>query len=243
MNILPIRYIFSPVHQHDIVFQFNINEENMELLPAMDAAPLWAGLEFHQCKNCPLALSTYRYCPLAKALAPIVHGFERLHSYDDVHVIVTVPERTIIADTTVQRALSSLYGLLIAVCGCPNSAFLKPMARFHLPFSTEKETIYRATSMYLLAQYFCKREGFKVDIELQGLRERYHRLHVVNRSVARRLRSACKTDSSLNAIVILDILAQIVPDVVNHSLDELHHLFTGYLGRPSDQTPYPPKSP
>jgi hypothetical protein len=33
---------------------------------------------------------------------------------------------------------------------------VKPMARFHLPLASEEETIYRATTMYLLAQYFLR---------------------------------------------------------------------------------------
>ena len=37
----------------------------------------------------------------------------------------------------------------MALSGCPVLEQLKPMARFHLPFASVEETIYRAASMYL----------------------------------------------------------------------------------------------
>ena len=34
-------------------------------------------------------------------------------------------------------------GLIMATAGCPWTDRLRPMARFHLPFATEAETVYR----------------------------------------------------------------------------------------------------
>ena len=45
------------------------------------------------------------------------------------------------------------------------------MAQFHLPLANDSETIYRAASMYLLAQYFLKREGRDADLEIEGLKK------------------------------------------------------------------------
>ena len=120
-------------------------------------------------------------------------------------------------------------GIVIATSGCPHTVFLKPMARFHLPFATEEETLYRATSMYLLAQYFLQREGKKGDFELQGLREIYDNIQLVNTAIAKRLRAACKTDASVNAIICLDMYAKAIPYVIEESLEEIRYLFTPYL--------------
>lgn len=85
-------------------------------------------------------------------------------------------ERTVSAETSAQQGLGSLLGLIMATSGCPHTVFFKPMARFHLPFSNESETIYRAVSMYLLSQYFTTREGAPIDAGLDGLRDIYDKI-------------------------------------------------------------------
>jgi hypothetical protein len=120
-------------------------------------------------------------------------------------------------------------GLVMATSGCPHTAFFKPMARFHLPLASEEETVYRATSMYLLAQYFLKKEGQNADLELKGLREIYHNMHTVNTAIAERLRGASETDSTVNAIVLLDMYALTLPYVIDESLEEIRHLFRPFL--------------
>jgi len=85
------------------------------------------------------------------------------------------------------------------------------MARFHLPFADVDETLYRATSMYLLAQYFRQQEGKAGDFELEGLKHIYDNIQLVNAAVADRLRAATKTDATVNAIIILDTFAQAIP--------------------------------
>jgi len=62
-------------------------------------------------------------------------------------------------------------GLVIATSGCPHTLFLKPMARFHLPLASVTETIYRASAMYLTAQYFLKQDGKEVDFSLNNIRK------------------------------------------------------------------------
>jgi hypothetical protein len=103
------------------------------------------------------------------------------------------------------------------------------MARFHLPLATEEETIYRATSMYLLAQYFRAQEGGTPDLALDGLLEIYERMHTVNMNIASRLRKAVEKDSSLNALVLLDLFSKALPDTIEYSLDEIRYLFRPYL--------------
>ena len=56
----------------------------------------------------------------------------------------------------------SLIGIYMVTSGCPIMDKLRPMARFHLPFASTEETIYRAISTYLLGQYFLEQKGKKL---------------------------------------------------------------------------------
>lgn len=149
-------------------------------------------------------------------------------SYDKVRLEVTTPERTISKDTTAQIGISSLLGLIIATSACPHTGAFKPMARFHLPFSSEPETIYRATSMYLLAQYFLRKQGGEADLDLKGLTAIYRNIETVNKALASRLRAASEQDAAVNAIVLLDLFAKILPYTIDDSLDEINHLFSPF---------------
>jgi len=120
-------------------------------------------------------------------------------------------------------------GLVIAISECPHTDFLKPMARFHLPFATEEETIWRATSTYLLAQYFLIIKGHRIDLELDGLSRIYDNIEKLNASIVKRLRAAGKKDSTINALVHLDVFAKYIKPGVEESLDKIRHIFTPFL--------------
>ena len=128
-----------------------------------------------------------------------------------------------------QQAVSSLMGLVVATSGCPHTAFFKPMARFHLPLANTEETIYRASSMYLLAQYFLKKAGKDPDMELEGLKEIYRDLETLNTYMAERIRAAISKDAAVNAIVILDFFAKDFSFAIEDQLEEIQHLFALYL--------------
>jgi hypothetical protein len=193
------------------------------------SAPEWARLDFHQCPHCPLRADARPYCPLAVQLSGVTALCERLLSYDAVKLEVVSAERTITNHTTAQRAVSSLMGLIFATSGCPHTVFLKPMARFHLPFASEEETLFRASSMYLLAQYFRGKRGLSSDLELAGLRTLYAALHQVNAAMAQRLRAIVSKDSAVNAVVLLDLLAKALPHSIAESLEEIRYPFEAYL--------------
>ena len=125
-------------------------------------------------------------------------------------------------------------GLIMATSGCPHTSFFKPMARFHLPLASADETIYRATSMYLLAQYFLRKQGQETDLELEGLAKIYHNIQLINKALAERLRAITDKDSAINALILLDIFAQTLPYAIEDSLEEVRYLFTPYLiqGKP-----------
>ena len=233
-KIIEYRFLMPDDSRED--FKLELNAFDLELegnIP--EQLPAWTKLDSHQCPNCPLDLVVHSYCPLAANIAGIVRRFEGLTSYDKIRVDVITDERHITQQTTVQKGISSMMGLVIATCGCPHTAFFKPMARFHLPLASKEETIFRATSMYLLAQYYVKKDCQIADFELEGLADIYHNIQIVNVAIAQRLRAATMTDSSLNALVLLDSYAQVLPFAIEESLEEIRHLFSPFLTNKNKQ--------
>lgn len=232
MDTTTITYRFRLPDATEETFIFEFDSMSVEQIGnAHDSGPEWTTLEFHQCPNCPLDVNSHRHCPLSTKLVRIIKPFDRIISYEAIHVDVLTRERNTYRQTTAQKGLSSLMGLVIATSGCPHTLFLKPMARFHLPLASVTETVYRASSMYLTAQYFLKQDGKKVDFSLKGLEQKYDELRAVNIAIANRLRSAGSTDSPVNAIVILDAFAMAIPTSIGTSLENLRSIFAPYLER------------
>ncbi|HIJ89573.1 MAG: hypothetical protein OEV89_01800 [Desulfobulbaceae bacterium] len=233
MQPLVIEYRFRLLDTSEELFSIRLDPQTLETLPDTAAEPLpdWTALTFVQCSSCPLTETSSSHCPAAANLAPIVQRGERLMSIDMVDLQVTTAERITLQKTTAQRALCSLMGLVIAGSSCPHTAFFKPMARFHLPLASEEETIFRATATYMLSQYFVKNEGGEADFNLEKLTNLYRTMEEVNLAMAKRVRSASKTDSSVNAIVLLDMYAKALPYVIKQSLEELRYLFAPFLNQ------------
>jgi hypothetical protein len=224
-----IEYSFTYPDGRRQTFDLRFDARTLDrLVGAPEALPSWTALEFHQCPNCPLTARDHPTCPVAVNLVDLVARCGGRPSYEEVRVEVTTPERRVVQTTTVQRAVSSLLGLLIATSACPHTACFKPMARFHLPLASEDETVYRAASMYLLAQYFLSRQGQPADLNLDGLSTIYRNLQVLNTAMAERLRAASDKDAAVNAVVLLDLLAKALPFSIDDSLAELRHLFMAY---------------
>ena len=226
MGIIPFNYIFILPEGRQIQMDIQLDSHHLNIIGnCPDALPEWAELDFHQCPHCPLSGTTHTHCPLAMNLVNIIKHLDILCSYHQVRVKVIMKNRTITQDTTIQKGVSSLMGLVIATSGCPHTTFFKPMARFHLPLADEEETISRAASMYLLSQYFLKNEGKPADFDLKGLMEIYDNMHTVNTTVAKRLRAASKTDSAVNAIILLDVFTYVLPFSIEAYLQEIKYLF------------------
>ena len=229
-NPITIQYIFKLPDSTEVIFDINLDPETLIFLnPVPDTIPQWASLDFHKCPNCTLNSADQASCPLIISLFDIVDRFEKVISYDEVDIEVITGERRVSKHASAQRGISSLMGLIIATCGCPHTSFFRPMARFHLPFASDDETVYRAASTYLLMQYFRLKEGHTFDEQLEGLNKIYQNIHEVNSAVADRLRAATETDSSVNALVILDTYTMFVPIGVETSLEEIRYLFEPYL--------------
>ena len=227
---IKIQYLITLRDREPVVIdlQFDADTISAPLVTATDL-PEWTRLEYHQCPHCPLAREEHPRCPVAARIAGVVSEFDDVASFEEVEIQVFSAERKMFRATTAQRAISSLFGLLIATSECPHTGFLKPMARFHLPFASQEETIYRATGMYLLAQYFLGKAGHTPDFEFKGLQLLYEHLHTVNLGIADRLRSWTREDSSVNAIVVLDVLASILPLAIEEELKRVEKLFAPYL--------------
>lgn len=227
---LDIQYQFRFPDGGSLDFTLSLNPRSLEQVESdQKKAPAWTSLGFHQCPNCPLDAKTYPRCPVAVNLVKMTEECGGLWSYDKVHLEVTTPERIVSKDTTMQAGVSSLLGLAMATSACPHAEFFKPMARFHLPFASEAETIYRATSMYLLAQYFLHKQGGEADLELDGLVKIYRNLQIINSALAARLRAASEKDAAVNAVILLDLFAKVMPYTINDSLDEIRYLFAPFL--------------
>ena len=83
--------------------------------------------------------------------------------------------------------------------------------------------------MYTLAQYFKHKTGEKPDMDLNGLREIYDELQVVNMTMTERLRSAGGTSASVNSVILLDMYTKMIPEEIDNSLKELSYLFKSFL--------------
>jgi hypothetical protein len=197
--------------------------------PPPSPLPEWTRLEFQKCGHCPLSSDEQAHCPLASQLFPVIEHFNEIMSYDNVSVEVITERRTIRKTTDAQDALSAVLGLVIPTSGCPHTGYFRPMARFHLPMADTDETIYRATSMYLLAQYFKKKKGQDHEQDFTGLKKIYQNMQILNAAIADRLRAATRTDASVNAIILLDMFAQALPFAIEDSLEEIASLFSQYL--------------
>lgn len=230
MSTYTIEYRFQLPDSNELVFPVTLDTQSLKLCTKDKASyPDWAKLEYHRCPNCCDSFSEKRYCPVASALSSLVTKVETLLSFHEVKLIVVSEEREVHQKTTIQRAVASYMGLIMATCGCPKTIFLRPMARFHLPLASEQETIYRAFSMYALAQCFMRLEGKETGGNFKELESNYSELQQVNKAVVQRLRAASQSDSSINALLNLDVYARAMPYVIDDSLEEMRYIFAPYL--------------
>jgi hypothetical protein len=224
-----VRYAFTLPDGRRLELAFEFDERFELVLPPRAAWPEWTRLDFNGCDDCPLRAGAAPRCPLAASLVEVVEAAGALVSHTTVEVEVTFGGRKTTLTAPAMDALRSLMGMLIPASGCPRTAFFRPMARFHVPLSGPEETLYRATSMFRLAQHLRQSRGLAPEEGLAGLAAIYGALNVVNRHLAERLRAACEKDSALNAVALLDVFAQLLPMQLDEPLDELAVLFAAYL--------------
>jgi len=221
-------YTFEFPDSTEKEFEVQLNAKTLELSTKKDLPkPAWTKLKYKQCEQCPLG-DEHEYCPVAVNLSALVESFKDSVSYESTNVRVQTNERIYEKATTLQKGLSSIIGMYMVTSACPVMDKLRPMVRFHLPFGSMEETVYRAVSMYLTAQYLLMRKGKTPDWDLKKLVEIYKAVAQVNRGIAKRLSSASEEDANMNAVVILSAYAEMVPFSIEHRLAELEYIFSEY---------------
>ncbi|MBI5640474.1 MAG: hypothetical protein HZA17_08625 [Nitrospirae bacterium] len=230
-GLFAIDYSFGFRDGGNKTFSITLDRDTLSLSPgAFLPPPSWAELQRNRCSNCTLDETVNSYCPVAQNLSGIVEEFKDYFSYEGVTVIVSTEDRQYTKDTTIQAGLSSLIGIIMVTSGCPVLEHLKPMVRFHLPFATIEETIFRMTSMYLMSQFFLLQDGRAANWSLEGLSAIYSEVSKVNRDFAQRLAEAAKKDANLNALVNLDCFASMIPLTAETTLKGMRRYFSAYLG-------------
>jgi hypothetical protein len=190
----------------------------------------WTKLTHHQCPNCPLKPEEHIDCPIAANLVDVIESFKDSLSIEEADITIRSEEREYHKRSTVQYGISSMMGIYMVTSGCPIMDKLRPMVFTHLPFSSVDETLFRAVSMYLLAQYFRAQHGETPDWKLENYTRIYEDIAQVNQSFTKRLVSINPRDASLNALVGLDCFASIMAfSGIEDSLKELEPLFRAYL--------------
>lgn len=226
-DVYPVMYEFRFKEGESKLFRISIDPQTVNMIRSENTVPPeWAKLEHKQCDCCTLDMDKDPYCPIAVNLADFIEQFKDLPSYDYCTVRCTIPERTYVKKSSIQEGLFSLFGMIMAISDCPIMNFFKPMARFHLPFSTIQETVFRATSIYLLRQYFEYKKGNKPDLDLKKLDKHYEKVQSVNKGILQRTNSIKRMDADKNAIIILNALAQMLSVEIEDKLNSLEYLFT-----------------
>lgn len=192
--------------------------------------PDWALLEHGKCSHCPLSQQQHRYCPVARNIAAVFAGIRPDQSHAPVTLEVRTPHRRYLAETTLQRALSSLFGLVCSLSDCPHMVPLRPMGAFHLPLASDVETLVRASAFFLLKSYLDHLESPSVKVGLENMAEVYDNLNEFNRSFVKRFRDVHTSDAAVNAMVLLDLLARDVNFELKAHLEMLAGLFQSLSG-------------
>jgi hypothetical protein len=222
---ISFRYTFEFENGSAKTFEIVLDDDTLELVPEKDIPkPEWAKLGFFPCEHCPLDPHV-EYCPVAVNLSHIVSEFKDSVSHEKTKVTVETPERTYFKATTLQKGLSSIIGIYMVTSNCPVMDKLRPMVRFHLPFATPTETMFRTVSTYLTGQFLVMRDGKKPDWELQNLVEIYKAVSAVNKGMSHRLSNASIKDANVNAVIILHSFGDAVSYFIENGLAEIRHLF------------------
>lgn len=210
MDVLAISYRFELPDGQVQVYDLKFNRQTMGMINEDPSQADWARLDSKKCSHCPLSSQEHPYCPIALNLQGVAAHFADDKSFLETQIQVKTDDRTYVKRASLQEGLQGIFGLIMATSGCPHMDFLKPMARFHMPFSSEIETMVRTTSLYLLKQYFNLKDGKPADFQLKGLEANYANVALVNQGIVDRIRGMSAGDADRNALVLLDCFASMM---------------------------------
>lgn len=209
--------------------RINIELDSQTLVlirPVVKTLPNWAKLSHQQCTCCPLQEDEHPFCPIAVNISGLVNLFKDIMSHNNCTVMCETADRTYLKKTSAMEGLTSVFGIIMATSNCPVMDFLKPMARFHLPFSNIEETTARSTSMFLLGQYFDYKKGVGTkSFDFKKLERQYEKVRLVNEGLLSRIKRLGKQDADKNAIVTLHSLSQFLSIEIDFSIETIAYLF------------------
>ena len=229
---MDVRYKFTFDEHRIEIFNLKFDDNSFALQPgSIKTIPApWMDLGFHRCPGCTLPANVGALCPVAANLGSIVAPFSTDFSYTHVTTVVTFRDRQIDKKCDLQEGLSSMMGLVMATSGCPLLDKLRPMAYTHQPFATMEETFFRAISGFLVAQYMRLKHQQTPQFDLETLKQIYKDINQVNTAFHHRLRGFEGKDANLNALVMLDVFAQMGSFTINDDwLQKIAPLFERYL--------------
>jgi hypothetical protein len=236
-NYIVYKYIFEldQSKTKEIQLCLDVNNLDISVSSPIEKLPYWTKLSCCKCPNCPLDINFYSYCPIAVNILTLANSFNDFVSYQKASVYVETNSRFYSKQTDLQTALSSILGVYMVTSGCPIMDKLRPMVRFHLPFSSYAETQYRAISMYLTGQYLRYKKGKEPDWDLVGFVKMYEEIKKVNRAFSERLQQVNRSNANAFALVILDSFASLITldaEVNENIPEELESMFKRFLDEP-----------
>ncbi len=185
----------------------------------------WTQLAFSKCDICPLDEKKVRNCPIAYNLSGLFIAFKDVFSIEKADITVNTIDRSYFKHDTIQQGLRSIFGIYMAASGCPHMTVLKPMVRFHLPFASIEETVYRHASNYLLGQYYDFMDNNKGDFLFEELKKKNEAVDSVNHGICRRIENVNEGDATKNALTILNVAGLMVNLELESKLDSLKYLY------------------
>jgi len=168
----------------------------------------WTKLEFNKCSHCPLNNTEHPQCPVARDIDDIVEKSKNCFSYKVSKITARTPERDYTKTCATQQGLQSIFGLIMASSGCPHLSWLRPLARFHLPFANPDETLFRVLSLQLLSEFFAN-QRVEASASKEALAKLYKAVEIVNHTFIGRVRGYCSGDADKNALAGLDLFIQL----------------------------------
>jgi hypothetical protein len=206
MEEMYFNYIFKLKNGIEKRISVNLDKELNVIAKKKENYPDWVEMKKFRCKNCNLQ-EDKKVCPVAYNLLDIIEDFKDIYSYEEAEIVIETPERTYFKKTSVQAGIGSLMGIYMVTSGCPTLEKLKPMVKFHLPFATIEETMYRVISMFMTAQLLKEKQGLKSGFDLKEIIDIYSEIEKVNINFAKKLNELNMSDASINAIVLLNSFA------------------------------------
>lgn len=184
--------------------------------------PAWTELNHHRCAHC--TLDDRPNCPLALQLNDFLHRFPKTDPGLKTVVRVVTNARIYEKRLSLDEGIRSLLGLIFASSDCPHLQFFKPMARFHLPFSTHEENLFRVFATFALYNVLSDKTG--LIFKISDLKTIYNNLQTINHAMCERLQSIGDESSAEKAVLLLDALSKSMIESIESSFEEFKTYFT-----------------